>query len=155
MRETATTIATAATTAPIAVPMPPTNPAMAIATIRIKIRTSNIHLLYFATSNTHGGAAFCEIVSIDTMPSGGCGSGTTEISPLFTRASNGVRITGDTPSLRRGRVTRRNVPESIRSGTRLARTFDNTVVGLASSFECRGAVKFITVSGCAFTNCAR
>ena len=85
--------------------------------------------------------------SIDTRPLGGVGGGAKTSSPELTRVSSGVRVVGEGPRRRRGRVSRRNVGESIRSGTRLARTVARMVVGLASSLECSGAVTVTRVGG--------
>ena len=112
-------------------------PAMTTSSRSSTISASRIHVRYFATSSTHDGAEFCVMVSIDTMPSGGLGGGTTATSPELTRASSGVRVTGVVPRRRRGRVTRRNAPDNMRSGTRLARTVARMVRGLASSFACK------------------
>src|ERR1035438_6443423 len=78
--------------------------------------------------------------TMETIPSGGLGGGTIAISPAFTRDRRDGLCTevvavapGDAAaaSLRIGLVTLRKVGESMRSGTRLARTVARIVTGLA------------------------
>src|ERR1700753_3993275 len=95
---------------------------------------------------------------METIPSGGLGTGTIVISPEFTReSSDGLAAEGALDdvevSLLKGLVTRGKGGESIRSGTRLARMVARIVMGLAMRRACSGAVSMRAVSGCMIWKC--
>ena len=136
------------TTATAAAAAPPTAAITPITKTNRTNRANTIKNPYLASFCIHPGEILFASCSSDVIPSGGLGAGVTATSPEFTRPSKGARRCGEAPSRRRGRVTRRKVPESIRSGTRLERTVARIVLGLAINFACNGAVRVIMVSGC-------
>ena len=121
----------------------------------MRVAGSAARTLVARSAATGDDGTLSEICSIATMPPGGFGGGTTWKSPAFTRVRMALDRRGELPMPRRGRVTLRKAPESIRSGTRLARVAARMVVAVALTRECRGAVSSTAVSGCAVVKCWR